>query len=118
MKALAILSLIIIMFASGLSIFQPDGMNVMDMDQQPYGPAGKATVHKTTGLVKEVDRAKGKVTLLHEPVASLKWPAMTMRFSIKDEPLFAKLIEGEKVDFEFVQEESDHVVTGVNQARF
>jgi Cu(I)/Ag(I) efflux system protein CusF len=64
-------------------------------------------------VVKAVDRAGGKVTLAHEPVKSLNWPAMTMKFSVKDKALFDKLAVGKKVEIEFVQQGSDYVVTGV-----
>ena len=42
--------------------------------------------------------------MLRGPVETLKWPAMTMNFIVKDEALLGKLSAGNKVDFEFVQE--------------
>ncbi len=62
--------------------------------------AAKAPVNRTKGVVKELDAKKGTVTLSHEAVSTLKWPAMTMAFKIS--PELAKGIEvGQKVDFEF-----------------
>ena len=76
--------------------------------------AGKVGItHKATGVVKRVDRDKGAVTLAHDPVASLKWPAMTMSFLVKDKAMLDKLPEGRKVEFEFVQQGKDYVITGV-----
>jgi len=69
--------------------------------------------HQATGIVKAIDPAKGTVTLAHEPVASLRWPAMTMRFTVKDKALFDKLVVDKKVDFEFKQQGKDYVLTAV-----
>jgi len=41
--------------------------------------------------MKEADPAAGSVTLEHGPVKSLNWPAMTMRFMVKDRALLEKL---------------------------
>lgn len=43
----------------------------------------------------------------------MNWPAMTMTFGIKDKMLFDKLADGKKVEFEFVKEGKDYVVTTV-----
>ena len=72
----------------------------------------KDAVHKATGVVTKAD-GKGKVTIKHEPVQSLNWPSMTMGFVVKDKALADKLKPGAKVEFEFVQEGKDYVVTKV-----
>ena len=77
-------------------------------------PADKVgAANKATGIVKRVDRAKGTVSLAHDPVASLKWPAMTMSFTVKNPSLFDKLTADRKVEFEFVQQGKDYVITAV-----
>ncbi|TMH33740.1 MAG: copper-binding protein [Betaproteobacteria bacterium] len=73
----------------------------------------KVKSHQADAVVKDVDAAKGKVTLAHEPVKSLNWPAMTMAFAVKDKALFDKLAVGNKVHVEFKKEGADYVVTGV-----
>jgi Cu(I)/Ag(I) efflux system protein CusF len=75
--------------------------------------AQTAPAHQATGVVTSVDRAKGTVMLAHDPVKSLKWPAMTMGFTVKDKALLDKLQPGKKVEFEFVQQGKDYVITGV-----
>jgi len=71
----------------------------------------ESQAHKGVGTVKKVDPAGGKVTLAHGPVQSLKWPAMTMTFIVKDKALLGKLSLDKKVEFEFVQQGSDYVIT-------
>ena len=80
-------------------------------------PAAKSAMpisHETDAVVKGVDAQSGKVTLAHEPVKSLGWPAMTMGFVVKDKALFDKLAVGKKVKVEFAKEASNYVVTSVN----
>ena len=89
------------------------GMKDMEMDHKANGTAAKGMVHKATGVVKAIDPAKGTVTLAHGPVKSLKWPAMTMSFVVKDKTLFDKLAVDKKVKVEFTQKESDYIVTAV-----
>lgn len=89
-----------------------DGMKSMDMGGQKAMPGAQAT-HKGLGVVKKLDAKAGSVTFDHEPVKSLNWPAMTMTFAVRDKMLLDKLTVGKKVEFEFVQDGKDHVVTGV-----
>ena len=81
----------------------------------PVAPiqAQTAAAHQATGVVKSVDRAKNSVMLAHDPVKSLKWPAMTMGFTVTDKALFDKLQAGRKIEFEFVQQGRDYVITAV-----
>ena len=76
-----------------------------------FGQSDKATVHKGTGVVTKVD--KDKVSIKHGPVSSLNWPSMTMAFTVKDKSLLERMKKDQKVDFEFVQEGRDYVVTAV-----
>ena len=73
------------------------------------GPASAASmpmarasgVHVGEGKVESVD-ANG-ITVSHGPVASLKWPAMTMGFGKPDAKAFADVKPGDTVRFEFRQ---------------
>lgn len=131
MKRISTFSLLVALTASGVAIAQSGemkGMNMkncmamkgMDMkacqdmmNNQAQGTSKNGTVHRTSAVVKAVDSAKGTVTLAHEAVKSLKWPAMTMGFSVKDKTLLDKLAVGKKVDVEFTQQGSDYVITAV-----
>lgn len=84
------------------------------MGEQHADKGAKAIAsHAATGIVKAVDPAKGTVTLAHEPVKSLNWPAMTMSFAVKDKKLFDKLAVDKTVNVEFVQQGGRYVVTAV-----
>jgi Cu(I)/Ag(I) efflux system periplasmic protein CusF len=85
----------------------------MDTKKADQPAASSAAIHKAAGIVKSADRGKGSVTLAHGAVASLKWPAMTMGFTVRDKALFDKLAPGKTVEFEFAQQGKDYVITGV-----
>jgi Cu/Ag efflux protein CusF len=63
--------------------------------------------------VRKIDPVQDTVTLAHGPIQSLKWPAMTMTFAVKDKALLGKFSQDKKVEFEFVQQGSDYVITSV-----
>lgn len=71
---------------------------------------------QTVGVVNAIDAAKGKVTITHEPVPSLNWPAMKMGFKIKPE-LSSGLAVGQKVEFDFVMEGRVAVITKIVAAK-
>ena len=73
----------------------------------PAATSGSVS-HFALGVVQKADRAGGTVTLAHEPVASLKWPAMTMQFSVVEPALLKRLPVGQRVAFEFVAESNTY----------
>jgi Cu(I)/Ag(I) efflux system protein CusF len=83
----------------------------MDMKSTETSKAGAS--HTGTGVVQAVDTAKGSVTLDHDPIKSLNWPAMTMGFKVSDPKLLAKLKKGDKIQFTFVQSGRDAVITSI-----
>jgi Cu(I)/Ag(I) efflux system periplasmic protein CusF len=88
-----------------------DGMAAMDMSKMPASTS--QTSHPAVGVVKGVDAAAGKVTIAHEAIKGLNWPAMTMTFMVKDKMLFDKLTVDKKVEFQVAKQGADYVVTAV-----
>ena len=77
----------------------------MRMEETP-APGKAATlaagaVHRGKGKVESIDAHE--VTVSHEPVASLRWPAMTMGFKVPDGGVSKELDVGDTVQFEFVE---------------
>ena len=110
LPALPFLVLAVSLAAPAPGYAQSESMKGMDMKEKPAGTAATAKAHKATGTVKSVDRAAGRVTIAHGPVASLKWPAMTMGFGLRDKALIDKFSPGKKVEFELVQQGRDYVI--------
>lgn len=65
--------------------------------------SAKGVGHQAEGRVEEIDSKAGTVSLSHGPVASLKWPAMTMEFKPANDALLKNLKPGARVAFEFVE---------------
>ena len=61
---------------------------------------GAAPTHHATGRIDSIDAPAGEITIAHEAIASLKWPAMTMPFAVKDKSMLAQLKPGQRVDFD------------------
>ncbi|GAA5159092.1 efflux RND transporter periplasmic adaptor subunit [Viridibacterium curvum] len=75
-------------------------------------------VHKATGKVDSLDAGMQSAMLTHEPVPSLKWPAMTMEFQFANPSLATGLKAGQAVDFEFVERKpGDWVITRISKAK-
>lgn len=85
-----------------------------DMPMQSEA-APMATTASATGTVTAIDPASGKITIDHEPVASLQWPAMTMGFKATPEHL-ASVKAGQKVEFEFESEGMAATITRISPA--
>lgn len=64
----------------------------------PRAPA-PASSHRAEGKVESVER--DGMTISHGPVASLKWPAMTMGFSKPSPDAFPDIKPGDPIRFEF-----------------
>ena len=80
-------------------------------------PAPATVGNKAEGSVDSIDLQAGTVSLNHGPVASLKWPAMTMEFKAANAALLAGLKPGQKVNFEFVERQpGEYVVTAITTA--
>jgi len=93
---------------------QMKGMEGMDMKMEKKdAKEAEAHAHHASGAVKSVNADKGTVTIEHGPVASLKWPAMTMAFKAKDRKALQALKPGQRIDFEFVQQGKDYIITKV-----
>ena len=76
--------------------------------------APKAAGHQAEGTVDGIDLKAGTVSLSHGPVASLKWPAMTMEFKAANASLLKDLKPGAKIAIEFVERQpGEWVITRV-----
>ncbi|BCT67783.1 efflux RND transporter periplasmic adaptor subunit [Nitrosospira sp. NRS527] len=74
------------------------------------GVAPVPASHHGVGSIKEMDWAHATVTIAHDPIVSLDWPAMTMDFRAGDPALLQSLKPGQKVDFEIVEESAGEYV--------
>lgn len=84
------------------------------MTPAPQANKPGSAVHQAEASVDDVDAKAGTVMLNHGPVASLKWPAMTMEFKIANPALMKDLPPKAKVTVDFVERQpGEWVITGV-----
>lgn len=100
-------------FAATAAFAQMNMGEMKSMDMGNKTAAATKQTHSAKATVKKADSKAGKVTLAHEPVPTLNWPAMSMNFKVKDKALWSKLEDGKNVEVEFVQDGNDYVLTKV-----
>lgn len=90
------------------------GMDMKDKSGASMsGDEKNQNAHHGSGVVKILDTKAGTVTIAHGPIKTMNWSAMTMTFKVKDKDLLDKLGVDKKVDFDFVKQGKDYVVTAV-----
>lgn len=83
----------------------------------PVAPAVESPAAATgsaIGVVESVDASAKTVTIAHEAVESLKWPAMTMTFQAPDIDL-STIKAGDKVSFEVTADGMDGTITSITR---
>ena len=90
----------IIMFSAGL---QAEVHQHAEMSAASEGASEQ--VITGTGIVKDIDLTNKKVTISHEAIPEIGWPAMTMRFTfMQADASITALTVGSHVNFSFVQQ--------------
>jgi len=88
---------------TGALIVASGTVAAQQMDPNMPGMAGmqaaKPTQAQGVGIVKAIDTAKGALTLQHQAIAAIGWPAMTMTFKADPSTLLQKVKVGEQVRF-------------------
>jgi membrane fusion protein, copper/silver efflux system len=80
-------------------------------------PAAAPATHRGEGTVVAVDPAHASVSLAHGPIASLKWPAMTMEFKVRDETLLRALKPGQRIVFDLAGDPGgEYTIVGIQAA--
>ena len=90
------------------------------MDPNMPGMAGMQTTKPTqaqgVGIVKAIDTVKGTITLQHQAIAAIGWPAMTMTFKADPPALLQKVKVGEQVKFTLHPAGMASTVTAISPA--
>lgn len=87
-------------------------MEKMEMPMHAKATASSKLI-KGKGQVVLISQDKKMVTLKHDPIAAIQWPAMTMAFKVKNSAVLAKTKVGDKVSFTLVPDGKDYMVTSI-----
>lgn len=109
--------------ASGQFLFDSEaslkaGIARLEGGGEPAG-AAKQALHKGSGRIVELDAAQGRIKLEHGPMPTLKWPAMTMGFMVRDPKALTGFKAGDAVEFEIrgeADKEGNYVVERITPA--
>jgi len=78
------------------------------------GAAAGAKSYEAMGSIATVDAKNGTISMNHEAIAALKWPAMTMDFSVAEPGLIKGLLPGQSVHFTFEDRgNGEFAITGI-----
>jgi Cu/Ag efflux protein CusF len=87
----------------------------MSSMSEPAAPAATAGPIHATGTVTAVDATAGTISLDHEPIAAINWPAMSMQFTAEDPSMLQGIAVGDRVTFEIKSPTETSVVTMVQR---
>jgi len=111
MKMKALLTSMMVALIAGTPALAAD-MGDMKMNATSGMQGDARQTVQGTGVVKAVDPDKGSITIAHQAIPALKWPAMTMRFKI-DRQLAATVKPGQHVKFELAANGMGGTITKV-----
>ncbi len=80
---------------------------------QTQAPVTGQKVGMGTGLIQQIDKERGAVTIKHGPLQGLNMPGMTMSFLVKDKSMLATLQPQQKVDFELTYDGKNYLITRI-----
>ncbi len=84
-------------------------------DMNAASDASVQQVIKGTGVVKDIDMNSKKITISHEAIPAVGWPAMTMRFTfVNADDAINALKTGNHVDFSFIQQGNISLLKSIN----
>lgn len=76
----------------------------------------ESTLVSANGVVTALDPDGQKITLNHEPIPAINWPAMTMDLALADPALAAGLQPGDEIVFDLKRvSATDYVITGIRK---
>ncbi|MDR1853822.1 MAG: copper-binding protein [Azoarcus sp.] len=87
-----------------LSALAPVALAQHDHHAPTVDAASQGVLASGEGVVKKIDAGKNRITVAHEPIAKLSWPAMTMPFKVRDPALLRDLKVGERIGFDLEDE--------------
>ncbi|GIK49851.1 MAG: hypothetical protein BroJett013_25480 [Alphaproteobacteria bacterium] len=79
----------------------PAGEQAQTAEQtQPAASAAQSGPVRAAGTVTAVDAAAGTISIDHEAIAAISWPAMEMQFTAEDPAILQGIAVGDRVAFD------------------
>jgi Cu(I)/Ag(I) efflux system membrane fusion protein len=102
--------------AAPVTTHQHEAMQAMETAPAAAGePVPEGSEIMAMGIVKEVREAGHKLTITHDPIEALGWPAMTMDFEVTAETELAGLEPGVRIHFILERDAAgNYVITSIH----
>jgi Cu(I)/Ag(I) efflux system protein CusF len=84
--------------------------------EQMNKESSTATTAQAVGVITAIDTKENILTLDHEAIPAINWPAMKMGFKVADPSLLNGLTVGDKVDFELKTESENQIIVAVKKS--
>jgi Cu(I)/Ag(I) efflux system protein CusF len=108
------LATILTLATAEAAMAQPSAKPMADMPGMPM-PASATKTGKGAGVITEIDQKGGTLTIKHEAIKTLGWPAMTMSFRAAPASLLKGLKVGQKIGFDAKQGSGLPEVTAIRK---
>ena len=109
--------LLALLSAAAVALAAPASITLAQTDHAGHHDAQPESTHTGIGVVRFVDVPTAEIDIAHEPMPSLKWPAMRMTFKAHDAALLQGLKTGDKVEFDIVKMGNEYHITRIAPAR-
>lgn len=96
--------------------FLLDSESAIDSDFQRMTAVRPAQVW-TQGEVESIDLANRTLMVSHQPIPEWQWPAMEMEFTVAEGVDISKLVEGQTLHLQVMQEGDEYHITTIHQEK-
>lgn len=86
-----------------------------DMSAMENTAPAAAGAIESTGVVTAIDAAAGTISLDHQAIPAVSWPAMTMQFTAEDPTILQGIAVGDRVLFQLKSATETSVVTMIHK---
>lgn len=87
-------------------------LSLPNLDEAQAPGAGQQTA-TGSGVVQQIDKDTGVVTIRHGPLPALNMGPMTMSYPVKDKSRLADLQPMQKVEFRVTYDGTDYLITDI-----
>lgn len=92
-----------------------DAAKTDDMNMAETATPAPAGPIAGVGTVTAVDATAGTISVDHEPIAAISWPAMSMQFTAENPAILESIAVGDRVSFELKSATETSVITSVRK---
>lgn len=112
MKVMTFVAIVVVLTACSKNEASKQATSEAPMEQMSKDTT-TAVSAQAVGVITAIDTKENLLTINHEAIPAIKWPAMTMGFKVADTALLNGLVIGQKINFELKAEGETYTVVAV-----